>query len=29
MRERGAEEATLQIGLLDAKDPIGIAGLTC
>ena len=27
MPERGAQEATMQIGRLDAKDPAGIAGL--
>jgi hypothetical protein len=28
MRERGAEKATMQMARLDAKDPVGIAGLT-
>jgi hypothetical protein len=28
MRKRGAQEATPQIGRLDAKDPAGILGIT-
>ena len=28
MRERGAQKATLQMGRLDAKDLVGIDGLT-